>query len=176
MGALIADELKTALAENRQNLARALVESAKLAPRFDDLITREGSVEDFADRELVCLIDYISGWVAGGDEAFRALYVGERAKMAYLAGDAAAMRNKRIQALIKKDSEILLRDLSGLSVDALEKLKGSLDDVARSFDVAFSKELKILLVGDCVHLDILAFLTGLAADAGIGLALSLIHI
>ena len=170
MSAPISDEIKTFFQESRSSLALALVESSRLVPRFNDLVAREGDLNAFAERELACLIDYAAGWIGGDNKAFRALYVGERAKMAYMPGDSAAERNLRLKTLIEKDQAVFDQHIKALSPDAYKKIITCFEDLARPFGTAFSKELKVLFVGDCVHLDIVAFLTGLVADADVGLA------
>lgn len=164
-GSVARSEVAGLLTDHRLELGTALLASASLIPRFAEKISALGlDTSAFVQDELVCIVDYVASWIGRRDDAFAALYLGERAKMAYDAGADAATRNATICRLIEKDKEIFLEFANGRTSDQAQKLlKDGFETAQSLFNTAFEKELKLLLIGDCLHLDVISFLTGHAA-------------
>lgn len=138
---------------------------------FASLTRKEGgTLDEFADREVGCLIDYLAEYLGNEKEDFRHLYVGERVKITYVAGDSVEARNRRVATLLDSDRRALLASLRDyLPEDALKSMDSFFDVSIGLFDRASFRELRVLLIGDCLYLDVMAFLTGLAANDGITL-------
>jgi len=162
-------ELRTTFKSQRMQLAHRLIDSARLVDRFAEQIEREkDQLDEFVERELVCLIDYLAESIGKGNEKFRDLYIGERIKMAYVENDTTEMRNKRIAELLESDRQILVSALKGkVSTEAVEGLDAFFKSLTKLFTTEFHGELYVLLVGDCLYLDVMAFLSGQAAKHGI---------
>ncbi|MGV6820762.1 MAG: HAD-IIIC family phosphatase [Parvularcula sp.] len=163
--------LNEIFAARADDLAEGLVETWRLIPRFaEDLDKGVTSHEEFLDQEVRCIVDYLREWLVGGNDTFRSLYIAERSKAAFDASHDARARNAAIKHLVESDRRIFKAVLSDLSDDEVLPAMAKLDGVVTMLDQPVRKELRILLVGDCLFLDIMGFLTGLAAVHGTALA------
>ncbi|MEO8308110.1 MAG: HAD-IIIC family phosphatase [Pseudomonadota bacterium] len=152
-------------------MSLALMESTQLVEAFA-LLTRQwqGPVEELLEREVACLIDYLDEYFGHDNEDFRHLYIGERLKITYRSGASLAERNALMTSLLKNDKRLIGSVLRGLvSVDAIAQVDNFFDEALSLFSGLHSRELRILLIGDCLYLDVMAFLTGLTAADGIAL-------
>ena len=105
-----------------------------------------------------------------GDEAYRDLYIGEKLKQCYDAHDSPEQALERRKLITRSDNAIfrsLLLDQ--LSPPQLEQFKALIDSIHEVVTSSGNLQCKVLLVGDCLHLDLLSFLTALFAAHGINL-------
>ena len=152
--------LKDLLQTRRTTLALALLETARTVPRFAAEIDASGdNGQAFAEREHFSLVDYLGHWIGDGDPTFRALYLGERIKMAYDPDHSAAERNAAVKALILQDAEIFARRLGDTPEAVRAAIAAGFEDLAARVSGTGTREVQVLFVGDCLHLDIMAFLT-----------------
>ncbi len=158
-------ELRQGFRVNKQALARGFVASAILAPRISQ---EQAEDEDFVQKELYCLVDYIERAVCDASDEFANLYVGEKAKMAFVPGADGGERNILIKAMIEKDYEVItsVLDVKGRLHSCLERFFSPL---LSFFEKPPKHELKVLFVGDCIHLDVLAFLVPAALRKGVNI-------
>lgn len=159
----------TYMNENKLDIAYSLLESAKIVPRFNERIEGLGdNLSSFVEDELICLVDYLVALVSKGEESFGALYIGEKAKMAYEPGATALHRYETIKKLLLKDKEIIL-DHIGESVfpEQVEMATKAFDALLTDLNNASGKELSVLFIGDCLFLDVVSFLTGHLAKRGV---------
>lgn len=163
--------LQEVFAARANDLAGGLVESWRLIPRFaEELDGGATSNEEFLDREVRCIVDYLREWLSRGNEIFRSLYIAERSKAAFDANHDARARNAAIKQLVESDRRVFRTLISELGDDEVAYAMAQFDSVIAMLDQPVRKELKVLLVGDCLFLDIMGFLTGLAAVHGTALA------
>lgn len=144
----------------RNPLAIALLETARLVPRFAAEI--EAAADDgqsFAAREHLCLVDYLSCWLDRGDATYRALYLGERIKMAYDPDHTVAERNALTKRLLESDARIFEAALQKAPGPFREAVAEAFVDLTERVSGTGAREIRVLFVGDCLHLDVMAFLT-----------------
>ncbi|MDF2231836.1 HAD-IIIC family phosphatase [Albimonas sp. CAU 1670] len=159
------------LTARRDRLALDLVATARLVPRFAAEIEAAGDDgRDLAERENISLVDYAVGWLARGDATSRALYIGERAKMAYDPAHDAAARDLAIRALLESDARIFEAALAEAPAPARAAVREGFAQAASLFFGKPARQLDVLLVGDCLHLDVVSFLAEPLARAGVGIA------
>jgi FkbH-like protein len=159
------------LSENRDSLGRAFLQTAMLSPRFNERISRLGDdLKNFIEEEVVFNVDYIQHWIGESDDNFSALYIGEKAKMAFEPGATADERNKNIIRFIESDKKILLDAAkNALHPKVLQLITDTYASLVEPLQKPTKKELKILFIGDCLFLDIIGFLTGQTARQGISI-------
>ena len=148
------------LQERRSALALALIKTACKVPRFAaEIAACDDGGQSFAAREHVSLIDYLTHWIGDGDPIFRALYLGERVKMAYDPDHNAAERNAFVKSLIESDARIFARELHDTPEPLRAAIAAGFEDLAARVSGTGAREVQVLFVGDCLHLDVVAFLT-----------------
>ncbi|HTT76934.1 MAG TPA: HAD-IIIC family phosphatase [Candidatus Binataceae bacterium] len=123
-------------------------------------------LEGFSQRETYALVDYLIRYLRTGDPTWRDLYVGERLKQLYLpksTKEEDLEHRRRVMALDRRNLlELLNPQLEG---QGRQQLAAVVDGITAIMTAPDGKEVRILLVGDCLFLDILAFLaTGLRED------------
>lgn len=159
----------TYMNENKLDIAYSLLESAKIVPRFNTQIEALGdNLTSFVEDELICLVDYLIALVSNGEESFGALYIGEKAKMAYEPETTASHRYETIKKLLLKDKEIILNHITdSVDADQVEMASKAFDALLADLNNASGKELSVLFIGDCLFLDVVSFLTGHLAKRGV---------
>ncbi len=166
-----AHTLSQFLSENREPLAHALMETMKLLPRMYERIENLGDeLDTFIKEQVVFNVDYIQHWICESDANFSALYIGEKAKIAFEPGASADERNQKIITLIESDQDILLKALTPDTLHAKPLITEAFTSILEPLRKPTEKELKILFIGDCLYLDVIGFLTGQTAALGISLA------
>lgn len=152
------------------SLATALLETARLVPRFATEIDASGEGgQEVARREHLCLIDYLTHWVGDGDPTFRALYLGERIKMAYKPEHTIAQRNALTRRLIESDAAIFDAALGAAPDPVRAALAQAFSDLAERVCGDDAQEIQVLFVGDCLHLDVMAFLADALGKSNIAI-------
>lgn len=152
--------LKEILHARRPALALALLDTARSVPRFAaELAAAEDDGQSFADREHICLVDYLARWIGDGDAMYRALYLGERIKMAYDPEHTVAQRNAITKSLIENDARVFDSGLQDVPAPIRAAVASGFADLAQRMSGSGVRELRVLFVGDCLHLDVMAFLT-----------------
>lgn len=161
-----------ALNNNRDQIARALLENLRIIPRWgDELDQNQHDIDAFIARELHVFVDYVLLYLKSGDDAYTHLYIGEKLKQAYDAGlqpeEAAELRRQ----LAELDARAFLRVLAPvLPPGPLTYLEQYLDHVHSLLAATGQTTVNILFVQDCLYLDIVAFLTAPLLQDGIGIA------
>lgn len=150
---------------NMTQLALALNETARLVPRFATRLGTEEQARALAEEEHASLVGYLVRWIETGDPVFRALYLGERAKMAYDTGHSVAERNAAIATLLENDARCFEATLSDPA--CREVVAARFTEMIARIDAPNAKELRVLLIGDCLHLDITGFLVDDTARANV---------
>ncbi len=149
------------LERRRADASRALLASIADFPKFADEIARLGDQTDvFLKREVDAFVDYLTLRFRTGDVAYRHLYVGEKLKQLYVA-DLSPDEQHAVHAKIAAaDTAALLgllrRDLEPADAHVLERELREIERVVASRGL---RTLDVLLVGDCLYLDLLAFAT-----------------
>jgi FkbH-like protein len=175
LNSAVACPIARQLRQQRQELALALAKSVASWEKYSGGISPQNSLREFAERETVVFVDYLVSYFEVGDPTFRDLYIGEKLKQCYSAADSpeeAIARRKQITAadltaLIDTAGSRLQPAERGVFIAELERLHATITKPG-------DKLCRVLLVGDCLFLDILAFLTAPLTEAGIQLVPSFV--
>lgn len=163
------DGIVQVLRNERAAIALALVDSVANWEKYASEIAE--SRFEFAHRETAVFVDYLIAYFAEGDPTYRSLYIGEKLKQCYSPSegpDAEITRRKNITA---RDRNAILSAIgSHLGAADYELLAAELDRMHGAITKPGEKVCRVLFVGDCLFLDILAFLTAPLFEAGIQLA------
>ncbi|HEV2593866.1 MAG TPA: HAD-IIIC family phosphatase [Sphingomicrobium sp.] len=152
------------LLEKRTELSGKLAELIKDWPKYSAHYLRDPA--SFAEIECGALVDYMAAFLRDGDVAFRHLYVGEKAKQFHDPSVAAEVRRDREAAVLEGERDLFLKALSddpsaqNAALQAFDVIRDALTGEAQH-------ELRVLLIGDCLYLDVIAFLTAPALAEGI---------
>ncbi len=159
------------LTTHRAVLARALFATIEHWPKYAADIQAAGpGAMEFIERELFAFIDYLALYASTGDENFRHLYIGEKIKQLYIAGMTPDDRRQLTKTTLATDREHLVTTLTGLaSAEEVAAVAGLLDAIAAILNRPTSHTVRVLLVGDCLYLDVLAFATAALLEDGIAL-------
>jgi FkbH-like protein len=155
------------LRSNATKLSLALNETARSVPRFADRLSSKEKARAFAEEEHASLISYLARWIESGDPVFRALYLGERAKMAYNPAHSITERNDAIASMIQSDAHLL--DTALTDATCRQVVADRFAEMASRVATSGAKGLRVLLIGDCLHLDITGFLIDDTARSGIAI-------
>jgi FkbH-like protein len=162
--------LAEALRAQRKGVAQAFAEALADTPKWAPLMRNQQSDWDsFLQTHFHALADYLAEYFARGDNTFKYLLVGEEIKNLYDPGldeSAAKAQTLAVGACERRNLDALLRDQ--LPEAAWQLLASHLADVHRMLAAqTAAKSQHVLLVGDCVFLDIVPFIVGELLDAGI---------
>jgi len=164
-------EIASALKRNRRAAARCLAEPLAMWEKFAASHESLGA-EVFVDRETIGLIDYFIQYIREDDPSWRNLYVGERLKQLHWPPDSLDEIIERRERVFTADRDALLKLLSqDLAPDQLDELASRFNNLRElvTTGARSSKEVSILLVGDCLFLDVSTFLASPLLDQGITL-------
>jgi FkbH-like protein len=155
------DSVARTLARFRGDASRALLGPIASFPKFADELSRLGpDPTPFLAREIDAFVDYLTLRFHTGDVSYRHLYVGEKLKQLYLP-DATADEQHAAHAQVAAADTAALLDFfrRHLAADALAALEAELREIERVVASRGGRTLDVLLVGDCLYLDLLAFAT-----------------
>lgn len=164
--------LASILERRRHELAARLLPAIATWPKFAGDVGEGEARVQFIQRELYTFIDYLTLYFRTGDASYQHLYVGEKLKMLHHGEDDRDSRRKRSLDLLEGDEAAILGGIeSELTPAQRDRLAGTLTDVARLVLAEAKQTLKVLMVGDCLFLDLQAFLQGQCLKDGIALHL-----
>ncbi|MDB5292093.1 MAG: HAD-superfamily phosphatase, subfamily IIIC/FkbH-like protein, partial [Phycisphaerales bacterium] len=128
-----------------------------------------GDVGPYVRREFYVLVDYLVLLFRTNDATYRDLYVGEKVKQAYWDAESSAdQQHDRRRQILDADRRGLLSVLEGeLSPGELAAVDAELAEIARIVTTSARKTPEVLLIGDCLFLDVMAFLVGPALEDGV---------
>jgi FkbH-like protein len=129
----------------------------------------KGDVAPYVRRELYVLVDYLALLLRTGDSTYRDLYVGEKVKQAYWEAESSADQQlERRRQILDADRRGLRSLLEGeLSAEEWAAVDAELAEISRIVTTRARHTPEVLLVGDCLFLDVMAFLVGPALEDGI---------
>jgi FkbH-like protein len=157
------DACAEALDQSRHAIAESLVDNACLMPRWAEQRSAQADDRDqFIAQEGHAFVDYLVEWIRSGNDTFKNLYIGEKLKQLYdeQESDDSARKDLR-RRILSADRACFERHLrervseqaAGLFAEALEQIHEVL--LAQG-----EKVLDVLFVGDCLYLDVMAFIAG----------------
>jgi FkbH-like protein len=161
-----------------QVLRSRLPEFANVVAHAFDLIPRwkVSATQSSADRAVYLrehffvFGDYLIGYLQGSDEIFRNLYVGEAVKALYdpdLEEDAWQVQSAAVLGAIRVGAQELFQAV--LSAAQRAVLAHSIDEIESLLIGPSPISRRVLLVGDCLFLDIVPFIVAALLERGIRL-------
>jgi FkbH-like protein len=164
-------ELARALRANRQDVADAIAlayeDTPKWKPQAD---AHRATREYYLAMNFHVYADYLIEFFGRGDVTFKHLFVGESIKSLYdptLDDAASKAQTAAVLSAQHRNIESLMH--GRVSSDAWELLESHLNDIERTLTADAVKTQRVLLVGDCLFLDIVPYIVGELLDAGIRL-------
>jgi HAD superfamily phosphatase (TIGR01681 family) len=166
----ISSPIAQALQEQRKEIALALVNSVAGWDKYAGLIADMTSRREFADRETIAFVDYLVTYFAEGNPTYRDLYIGEKLKQCYSRSDTPEEAIARRRQITGRDRVVML-DAIGAYLEPADRalFANELDRMHAAITTPSQKLCRVLLVGDCLFLDLLAFLTVPLIESGIQL-------
>jgi FkbH-like protein len=122
----------------------------------------------FAQMEMRALVEYVALLAETGDENFRHLYIGEKAKQFHDPSADEAERMQREADILAAERAIFAGLFPGDS-GAARLIHDAFDIIVHALTGEAKAEVKALFVGDCLYLDLISFLTAPALADGIRL-------
>jgi FkbH-like protein len=158
--------LSASLLRNRHALARRLLESLSGWEKYDrDVRAHAGELDEYLKLQFYVFIDYLERYFRTGEHIYRHLYVGEKLKQLHDSslGQEEAWANR--ERVTDADIRVLCGPIRDeLGADAAKLLESLLRDVQGMVLARGRKHVKMLCIGDCVHLDVRGFLAAMALE------------
>lgn len=123
--------------------------------------------DGFLERYLFAFVDYLSLYFRTGDPTYKHLYVGEKLKQLYWAKSTPEEAWALRASVPEADTRGVAAALADkLAPEDLSLLRRELEDVAKVVNTKGKHACNVLLVGDCLYLDLVAFVTGPCLEDG----------
>jgi FkbH-like protein len=164
-------KLAEVLKIHRREVALCLKDSIETWEKFAPQLESSG-LEDFLSWECNPLADYLIHHLQTGESHWRDLFVGERLKQLHWAEDNLEQAVERRERVFSADRASLLKLITPhVPAASLNDFATYLDEIRElvTTRARSSREVKILLVGDCLFLDLCTFLAVPLLDRGITL-------
>jgi FkbH-like protein len=158
-----------ALAANRERLTQELFRVVARWERTEKMVA-EGGVEFVLQAEKRPLVDYLTLRFDTGDALYEQLYVGEKLKQLHYEPLQGAER-RAFRERVAAEERRVFHDVLGRQLDAVET-HALRDVLARLYAAVLAegeRHARVLLVGDCLYLDIVTFAQPALAAEGITL-------
>jgi FkbH-like protein len=152
------------LRKSRRASSQQLAALVSSWPKYQALFAADPL--EFARLETEVLVDYIALFLETGDETYRHLYTGEKSKQFFDPSTDEAERHAREAKLLAAERDIFIDAVGGDSV-AREKVSETFATIERALLTKAATDIRILFVGDCLYLDVMAFLIAPALEDGI---------
>jgi FkbH-like protein len=159
------------LKDHRMQLAAALLPSLTGWDKFPDADAADAETRRaFVQTDLRVFVDYLSLYFDKGNTTFRDLYIGEKLKQCYDPRDSGEEGLARRRDILQKDRRAFHEYLAPLLSSAeLGRVNEFLDEVQRVVTGETTRQVRVLFVGDCLHLDVVAFLAAPLLEQGLRL-------
>ncbi len=156
------------LQDHRTQLAAALLASLAGWSKFPEAESTDPETrKSFIETDLLVFIDYLSLYFERKDTTYRDLYIGEKLKQCYDPRDSAEEGLARRRKIVDADRLALNTYLEPLlHVAELQQVNDFLAETARVVTGEAKRQVRVLFVGDCLHLDVVAFLAAPLLEQG----------
>jgi FkbH-like protein len=149
------------LKKHKLLLARSMLNAVAVTEKWSlQLEKNQEYLEDFIELEFFAFVDYLTLYFSAGNEVYLDLFIGEKLKQLY---DPKLDFNNNKENKInvsKKDKEVFFE--FSLNIPSPDEQKLFLETIEYIYKIVLGdvkKNLRILFVGDCLYLDVIAFLT-----------------
>jgi FkbH-like protein len=159
------------LEDHRTQLAAALLPSLTGWDKFPEAeSTNPETRRSFIESELRVFVDYLALYFQDADSTYRDLYIGEKLKQCYDPRDTVDEDLARRRKILERDRTAVHTYLKPLlTATELAWIHDFLDEVARVVAGEATRLVRVLFVGDCLHLDVVAFLAAPLLEQGLRL-------
>jgi FkbH-like protein len=163
--------LASSIHVHRAAVAEVFARAATLAPRWRTAAaaTQDGW-SNFVEREFAALADYLALYYESGDGVFIALLLGEKIKALYdpdISHDERRLLAREMASVEASGIASVLRDR--IDATSLRRVEQDLLGVGTLLSTKAARETRILLIGDCLFLDVVPFLVGDLLARGVGI-------
>jgi FkbH-like protein len=152
------------LRKDRTALSRRLAALVSDWPKYRVLYAADPV--EFARLETEVLVDYVALLFETGDETYRHLYTGEKSKQFFDPSTDETERHARESKLLAAERDIFL-DTVGADLAVQAKVNETFATIERALLTKAATDIRVLFVGDCLYLDVMAFLIAPALEDGI---------
>ena len=161
--------LARALERNRPVLAARLLEVLTPWEKYAHVLrTHASSLDTYLELELYAFIDYLSRFFSTGDETYKSLYIAEKLKQLYSSKLTPEEDHANRLRVTEEDIKVLCGHVHNEVGDGeIALLESFLRDVQCVVTHRGCKELSVLLIGDCLYLDVRGFLASLVLEDGV---------
>ena len=151
-----APRLARALHRNRHVLAARLLEILKSWEKYTrEIELHATNLDAYLKLEFYVFIDYLDRYFATGDETYKILYISEKLKQLEFGKLTPEQDWANRLRVTEEDIKVLCGHLRGeLSGEEIVRLELLLREVQKVVVPHDQKELRVLLVGDCLYLDV----------------------
>ena len=163
--------IAAALRAHALDAARCLMDSVAGWEKYAGQIAAVQDLAQFLYRDYGFLVDYLALYFATGDATYRDLYIGDKVRQAFYEPESSVdAQLARRRQIVQADAQGLHALLDG-SLDAadLAALDDAMQGIGRILTARAERSLDVLLVGDCLYLDVMAFLVGPCLEDGISI-------
>jgi FkbH-like protein len=164
-------DLARAIRSHAAQIAEAVAQALDLIPRWrKESADYPGERAEYVALHFQIFAEYAAEYFDRNDETFLLLFVGEWVKALYdahLDDNAAGEQSSRVLTLVREKLDSPFS--TALTTEARVRFASFLDEASRIITSKPGKAQRILLVGDCLFLDIVPFMVATLLDAGIRL-------
>lgn len=158
------------LLENRDRLASLLADGLVHWEKYAVELADPRRREEFLTLEIHVFIEYLADYFRAGDPVFFHLYLGEKVKQCYVGDEGLDERRRRLDQILSHDEKALLETMrTQVGAESLERLAWTLGELRRILLAPAPATANVLFVGDCLFLDMTAYLTAPCLEDGITL-------
>jgi FkbH-like protein len=158
----------TALAAHRHPAAAILMRSLQDWDKYAAEIAADPQAA--LHLHFLAPVDHLIRYFRSGDPTWKHLYIGEKIRQYYDARDTPEQRLNRTETAAAVDRDGLFELLRpSLPPAAAELLYQQLDEIRRQLVAKPGALLKVVFIGDCLHLDVIGFLAAACLEDEIAL-------
>jgi len=156
---------------NAAQIAEAVAQAFEQMPKWQaEAQNYSGSRADYLGLQFHVFADYAAEFFERRDVAFLHLFIGEMIKALYVSHLNELEAQYEMRAVLSAFRERLETFLARIfPPESWAHFSGFLDDVERTLTAKTDKVQRVLLVGDCLFLDIVPFIVGNLLEEGIRL-------
>jgi FkbH-like protein len=164
-------EILKFIRNNEHRLSRCFLDSALEWGKYrSDLESNGLDVDQFAVRFCGCFVDYLALYFRTGDITYRSLFVGELLKLVHTPSLERDEQQRMREGIVTSASQRFFAEADrALAPTVVDRLRSELEPMFQVATSQAKKTLDILCVGDCLTLDVVAFLGGPCREQGIDL-------
>ncbi len=156
----LSDQLTT----HRHALAEACYQVVADWQKTQAAVAASPSPSHYALQEFGALVDYLALYFRTGDMLYLTLFAGEKHKQLHYDPFTREEHRSFRDHVCREERAALLDSMrTRLESESLTRLEGALDAAYGQVTVEGSRCCRLLLIGDCLHLDVMTFLVSQCA-------------